>query len=110
MAPPPTKAPEACPPLAGEPLDEDAAARLARAFKAVADPARLRILSLIRAQADGEACVCHLTASLGLKQPTVSHHLKILYEAGLVDREQRGAWVHYRVDEEALESLAALLG
>lgn len=99
-----------CPPLSGEPLDPDSAAGLARVLKAVADPARLRILSLIRAQPDGDACVCHLTGPLGLTQPTVSHHLKTLHEAGLLTRERRGAWVHYGVDEEALGSLAALLG
>lgn len=99
----------ACAPLSGEPLGPEAAGLLAAALKAIADPARLRILSLLEAQPDGEACVCHLTEPLGLSQPTVSHHLRVLHEAGLVSREQRGTWVHYRVEAEALAALADLL-
>lgn len=98
-----------CAPLSGAPLAAPEAELLADALKAVADPARLRILSLLQAQPDGEACVCHLTGPLGLKQPTVSHHLKVLHEAGLIEREQRGTWAHYRVRGEALAALAALL-
>lgn len=98
-----------CAPLSGAPLSADGAARLAARLKAVADPARLRILSLIQAQPEGEACVCHLTGPLGLSQPTVSHHLKVLHEAGLVQREQRGTWAHYRADGDALDELAELL-
>lgn len=98
-----------CEPLSGAPLTADSASLLAARLKAVADPARLRILSLIQAQPEGEACVCHLTGPLGLSQPTVSHHLKVLHEAGLVVREQRGTWAHYRADADALRELAELL-
>ena len=76
-----------------------------RALKAIADPARLRLLSLIQAQPGHEACVCHLTEPLGLSQPTVSHHLKVLLQAGLVEREQRGSWAYFRVREEPLAAL-----
>jgi ArsR family transcriptional regulator len=75
----------------------------------IADPARLRLLSLIQAQPGHEACVCHLTEPLGLSQPTVSHHLKVLLRAGLVDREQRGSWAYFRVREEPLAALRMLL-
>ena len=85
------------------------AERLAAALKAIADPARLRLLSLIQAQPDHEACVCHLTEPLGLSQPTVSHHLKVLLQAGLVEREQRGSWAYFRVREEPLRALRDLL-
>jgi ArsR family transcriptional regulator len=77
--------------------------------KVIADPARLRLLSLIQAQPEHEACVCHLTEPLGLSQPTVSHHLKVLLNAGLVGREQRGSWAFFRVREEPLAALRALL-
>lgn len=97
-----------CPPLLQGPLAEDEAQRLAQALKAIADPARLRLLSLIQGQPDG-ACVCHLTEPLGLSQPTVSHHLKVLLEAGLVEREQRGSWAHYRVRSEPLAALRDVL-
>jgi ArsR family transcriptional regulator, arsenate/arsenite/antimonite-responsive transcriptional repressor len=80
-----------CPPLLQEPLEAEDARQLASALKVIADPARLRLLSLIQAQPGHEACVCHLTAPLGLSQPTVSHHLKVLLQAGLVEREQRGS-------------------
>jgi len=99
-----------CPPLLQEPLAEEDAAELARALKTIADPARLRLLSLIQAQPGGETCVCHLTEPLGLSQPTVSHHLKVLHEAGLVERERRGSWVFYRVVPEALANLRDILG
>jgi ArsR family transcriptional regulator len=99
-----------CPPLLQEPLAEEDAAELARALKTIADPARLRLLSLIQAQPDGETCVCHLTEPLGLSQPTVSHHLKVLHDAGLVERERRGSWVFYRVVPEALATLRDVLG
>jgi ArsR family transcriptional regulator, arsenate/arsenite/antimonite-responsive transcriptional repressor len=87
----------------------DDADKLAAALKAIAEPARLRLLSLIRAQPDQEACVCHLTEPLGLSQPTVSHHLKVLLRAGLVEREQRGNWAFFRVREEPLAVLRGLL-
>ena len=98
-----------CPPLLASALDPEQARELATSFKALADPARLRLVSLIQAQPGGEACVCHLTGPLGLTQPTVSHHLRVLLDAGLVSREQRGSWAFYRVDPEALASLRSLL-
>ena len=99
----------ACPPLLQQPLEPGEAEQLASALRVVADPARLRLLSLIQAQPDHEACVCHLTEPLGLSQPTVSHHLKVLLQAGLVERERRGSWAYFRVREEPLAALRALL-
>ena len=99
-----------CPPLSAGPLEAEEARRLAAALKTIADPARLQLLSLIQAQPEGEACVCHLTEPLGLSQPTVSHHLKVLRDAGLVERERRGSWAHYRVLPEPLAALRELLG
>jgi ArsR family transcriptional regulator, arsenate/arsenite/antimonite-responsive transcriptional repressor len=99
-----------CPPLLqGRALGAEDAETLAGALKVLADPARLRLLSLIQAQPAGEACVCHLTEPLGLTQPTVSHHLKVLREAGLVEREQRGSWAYFRVRADQLAALRALL-
>lgn len=100
---------ECCPQLLAEPLGETGADKLAAALRVLADPARLRLLSLIGAHPNGEACVCDLTASLGLSQPTVSHHLKILADAGLVGREQRGRWVYFWVLPEPLELLRGAL-
>jgi ArsR family transcriptional regulator len=99
-----------CPPLLDGPLDAAEAAQLAGALKVLAEPARLRLLSLIQSQPSGEACVCHLTAPLGLSQPTVSHHLRVLLEAGLVEREQRGSWAYYRVVPGPLDALREVLG
>jgi ArsR family transcriptional regulator len=99
----------ACPPLLAGPLDAAEAADLADALKVIADPTRLRLLSLIQAQPSGEACVCHLTEPLGLTQPTVSHHLKVLLNAGLVEREQRGSWAYFRVIPDQLRTLRELL-
>jgi ArsR family transcriptional regulator, arsenate/arsenite/antimonite-responsive transcriptional repressor len=99
----------ACPPLLQQLLEPTQAEQLAVALRVIADPARLRLLSLIQAQPDHEACVCHLTGPLGLTQPTVSHHLKVLLRAGLVEREQRGSWAFFRVREEPLAELCALL-
>lgn len=100
-----------CTPLfSGAPLDEASAARLAALLKVLAEPARLRLLSLLRAQPGQEACVCHLTDALDLSQPTVSHHLRVLFEAGLVARERRGNWVYYRVNTGALDGLRQALG
>nr|WP_326828227.1 metalloregulator ArsR/SmtB family transcription factor [Parafrankia discariae] len=90
------------------PLSAEDAERLAAALKAVAVPARLRLLSMIYAGAGGEACVCELTEPLRLTQPTVSHHLKILVDAGLVTREKRGVWAYYRAVPDALAALAAV--
>ena len=98
-----------CAPLSEEPLAAEDAEQLAAALRVIADPARLRLLSLIQAQADGEACVCHLQAPLGLSQPTVSHHLKVLVEAGLLEREQRGRWAYFRVVPDQLRALTDLL-
>jgi ArsR family transcriptional regulator, arsenate/arsenite/antimonite-responsive transcriptional repressor len=106
----PTVLPVDCPPLLAGPLAAGEADRLAGALKVLADPARLRILSLIQAQPSGEACVCHLTDPLALSQPTVSHHLKVLFNAGLVERDQRGSWVYYRINPDQLRSLRELLG
>ena len=96
-------------PLVGEPLNETAAAGLAQVFKALGDPVRLRLVSLIGAHQGGEACVCDLTAAFSLTQPTISHHLKVLREAGLIDSERRGTWVYYRLVPTALERMAAML-
>jgi ArsR family transcriptional regulator, arsenate/arsenite/antimonite-responsive transcriptional repressor len=98
-----------CPPLLQEPLEAREADQSASALKVIADPARLRLLSLIQAQPGHEACVCHLTEPLGLSQPTVSHHLKVLLNAGLVEREQRSSWAYFHVREEPLAALRALL-
>ena len=105
-----TRAEPCCPSLLDAPLDPVGAAELAAAFAALADPARLRLLSLIAAQPSGEVCACDLVGPLGKSQPTVSHHLKVLYEAGLVDREKRGTWVWYRTVPARLASLRAALG
>ena len=96
--------------LSGAPLDEHAAARLAALLRVLADPGRLRILSLIHSQPTHEACVCHLTDSLELSQPTVSHHLRVLFEAGLVERERRGNWVYYRTVPQAFADLREAFG
>jgi ArsR family transcriptional regulator, arsenate/arsenite/antimonite-responsive transcriptional repressor len=99
-----------CPPLLAGPLEPTEAVQLAGALKVLADPARLRILSLIQSQPSGEACVCHLTEPLGLTQPTVSHHLRVLREAGLLEREQRGSWAYFHVVPGSLDGLRELLG
>ncbi|MBA3489133.1 MAG: winged helix-turn-helix transcriptional regulator [Longispora sp.] len=96
-------------PLTGEPMERADAERLAGVLKALADPARLRLLSLIQSSQDGEACVCDLTAPLGLSQPTVSHHLRILTEAQLLEREKRGVWAFYRLVPSAIGQIAELL-
>jgi len=98
-----------CAPLTREPLSASAAIDLARSLKAIADPARLRLLSMVAAHAGGEACVCDLTEPLGLSQPTVSHHLKILVDAGLLTRDKRGVWAYFTLVPGALDSLAAVL-
>lgn len=94
-----------CPPVLRGKLGQTDAERLAGTFKAIADPVRLRLLSFIAAQPSGEACVCHLMQPLDIGQPTVSHHLKVLYEAGLLARERRGTWVYYRIVPERLTAL-----
>ena len=90
-------------------IDVEAAERLAQVFKALGDPARVRLLSLISSTPDGEACICDLTEPVGLSQPTVSHHMKILVDAGLVHRDQRGRWAYFTVDEAALQAAAQAL-
>ncbi|RJS46019.1 transcriptional regulator [Nocardioides cavernaquae] len=99
-----------CSPLMSTPLAAEQAERIAPLLKALADPVRLRLLSLVAAHADGEACVCDLNDAFNLSQPTISHHLKVLHEAGLLDRSKRGTWVYYSVKTEALSDLAALIG
>ncbi len=94
-----------CPTVLDGRLEKMDAEQLALGFKAIADPGRLRLLNFIAAQPSGEACVCHLMKPLDVKQPTVSHHLKVLYEAGLVERERRGTWVYYRIVSERLTAL-----
>ena len=98
-----------CAPLSARPLPRINAKRLAASFQALAEPARLRLLSLIHAQPGGEACVCNLVDPLGLSQPTVTHHLQVLHRAGLLAREKRGVWVYYRVVRSALDALRAAL-
>jgi ArsR family transcriptional regulator len=100
---------DCCPPLLEAPLTQDEAETLAAALKVLADPARLRLVSLIAAQPSVEACVCDLTEPLGLTQPTVSHHLKVLHDAGILDREQRGRWAYYRLNAEPLSVVARAL-
>jgi ArsR family transcriptional regulator len=96
-------------PLAREPLGAEAAAELAVKLKALSDPVRLRLLSVVASHTGGEACVCDLSAGIELSQPTISHHLKVLRTAGLLDCERRGSWVYYRVVADALQQLSLLL-
>src|SRR3989441_6896674 len=103
------KLPRCCPTVLGTRLKRDDAEELATAFKAIADPGRLRLLSFIAGQPGAEACVCHLIQPLGLAQPTVSHHLKVLTEAGLLARERRGTWMFYRLVPERVEALPQAL-
>jgi Predicted transcriptional regulators len=98
-----------CSPLAYEPMTQEQADRVAPLLKALADPVRLRLMSLVASHEGGEACVCELSGAFELSQPTISHHLKVLYECGLLDRDRRGVWVYYRARTEALASLAALI-
>src|SRR6516162_4374418 len=99
-----------CAPLTKEPLTREEAESVAPLLKALADPVRLRLLSLVASHEGGEACVCDLNDAFELSQPTISHHMKVLHEAGLVDRDKRGVWAYYRVRAEALASLGALIG
>lgn len=101
---------DCCSVVTGDVIDGESAETLARALKALADPARIRLLSLIGAHEDREACVCDLTEPLGLAQPTVSHHLKVLADAGFLARSKRGTWAYYRVVPGALEQVSALIG
>jgi ArsR family transcriptional regulator len=99
---------ECCAPLSGPALDEEEAAELAKVFKALADPVRLRLLNLIASADGGEACVCDLTGAFALTAPTISHHLKVLRQAGLIDGERRGTWVYYRPVPGRLTRLSGL--
>jgi ArsR family transcriptional regulator len=98
-----------CSPVTGGVLGTEDAEQLARTFKALGDPTRIRLLSLIAASTDGEACICDLTGPVGLSQPTVSHHMKQLVDAGLAVREQRGRWAYFRVVDDALDRAARAL-
>jgi ArsR family transcriptional regulator, arsenate/arsenite/antimonite-responsive transcriptional repressor len=100
---------DCCTPLLREPITAGQAADLARLLKALADPTRLRLVSMVAAYEGGEACVCELTEPLGLTQPTISHHLKILVEAGIFTRDKRGVWAYYALVPAALDALAAVL-
>jgi ArsR family transcriptional regulator, arsenate/arsenite/antimonite-responsive transcriptional repressor len=98
-----------CAPVLTGKLAEPEAAELAGLFRALGDPGRLRLLSFLAAQPGGEACVCNLTGPLGLSQPTVSHHLKVLTDAGLLERERRATWIYYRLRLDRLEQLCGAL-
>jgi ArsR family transcriptional regulator len=100
---------ECCPSVLAAPLDADEAARLAVGFTALADPARLRILSMLAAASAGEVCVCDFVGPIGKSQPTISHHLKILSEAGLVHGDRRGKWVWYSLDRDRLAGLRSAI-
>jgi ArsR family transcriptional regulator, arsenate/arsenite/antimonite-responsive transcriptional repressor len=104
-----TLATACCAPLVREPISAARAAELARLLKALADPTRLRLVSMVAAHAGGEACVCDLTEPLGLTQPTVSHHLKVLVDAGIFSRDKRGVWAFYALVPGALDALAGVL-
>ncbi|WP_282776431.1 MULTISPECIES: metalloregulator ArsR/SmtB family transcription factor [unclassified Nocardia] len=95
--------------MAQEPLTADAAARMAVVFKALSDPVRLRLLSVVVSHVGQEACVCDLSDGFDVSQPTISHHLKVLREAGLLSSERRGSWVYYRAEPAALRQLSHLL-
>ena len=99
-----------CPPLTREPMTERQAERIAPLLKALADPVRLRLMSLIASHAGGETCVCELLDEFDLSQPTISHHLKVLHDCGLLERDKRGVWVFYRARTDALAGVGALIG
>jgi ArsR family transcriptional regulator len=100
---------DCCSPVIGEVMSTSQAETLAVALKAIADPVRLRLISLVAAHSDAEACVCDLVEPVGLSQPTVSHHLKILVDAGMLSREQRGRWAYYRLIPDTLTNLSDLI-
>ena len=97
-----------CAPLAREPMTADQAEQVSGLLKAIADPVRLRLMSLILSHQGGEACVCDLNDAFDLSQPTISHHLKVLHQAGLLDREKRGTWVYYKAKPDALSAMNTL--
>jgi ArsR family transcriptional regulator, arsenate/arsenite/antimonite-responsive transcriptional repressor len=98
-----------CTPLLREPITASQADDLARLLKALADPTRLRLVSMVAAHEGGEACVCELTEPLGLTQPTISHHLKILVDAGIFTRDKRGVWAYYALVPSVMDALSAVL-
>ena len=100
---------ECCSPVVREVITATQAETLASALKAIAEPTRLRLISLVAAHEDQEACVCDLTDPVGLSQPTVSHHLKVLVDAGILTREQRGKWAYYRLVPNTLDNIARLV-
>src|SRR6185437_14030418 len=106
----PTETVACCPPLTREPLTRQQSERIVPLLKALADPVRLRLLSLIASHEGGEACVCDLNEAFDLSQPTISHHLKVLHDCGLLDRDKRVVWVFYRARTEALAGPGALIG
>ena len=105
----PLLADECCTPLLRQPISTSQAADLARILKALADPTRLQLVSLVAAHEGGEACVCQLTEPLGLTQPTISHHLKILVDAGIFTRDKRGKWAYYAIVPSAMNAISAVL-
>jgi ArsR family transcriptional regulator, arsenate/arsenite/antimonite-responsive transcriptional repressor len=105
---PPTAVVGCCSPLAREPMGEEHAAHVAPLLKALADPVRLRLMSMVLSHEGGEACVCDLNDAFDLSQPTISHHLKVLHDAGLLDREKRGVWVYYQAKPEAMQAIMRL--
>ena len=106
----PAESAACCSPLSAQPLTVEQAEQVAPLLKALADPVRLRLMSLVASHPGGEACVCDLNDAFDLTQPTISHHLKVLHEAGLLERDKRGVWVYYRARTQALASLGALIG
>ena len=110
VAPGPAGTMACCSPLTAEPLSQEQAEAVAPLLKALAEPVRLRLMSLVASHADGEACVCELNDAFDLSQPTISHHLKVLHDSGLLDREKRGVWVYYRARTDALAGLGTLIG
>jgi ArsR family transcriptional regulator, arsenate/arsenite/antimonite-responsive transcriptional repressor len=98
-----------CPPLLAGKITPDEAAQLATIFRVLGEPTRLQLLSSIAAQPSGEVCACELVETLGLSQPTLSHHLKVMYEAGLLEKERRGTWIYYRIVSAQLEALRGVL-
>ncbi|HJQ01711.1 MAG TPA: metalloregulator ArsR/SmtB family transcription factor [Jatrophihabitans sp.] len=105
-----TEAVACCTPLTQQPLSVEQAEQIAPLLKALADPVRLRLMSLVASHKDGEACVCDLADAFELSQPTISHHLKVLHDTGLLERQKRGVWVYYRARTDALAQLGALIG
>ena len=97
-----------CTPLARKPMTTDQAEQVSGLLKAIADPVRLRLMSMVLSHEGGEACVCDLTPAFDLSQPTISHHLKVLHEAGLLDREKRGVWVYYKARPAAMTAMTSL--